>query len=468
MAEDKFDTESKFKFLTSLFKLISLLLLTGFLIIFLTYKSNLAYAVIDKDITIGNLIGDGGSGGTSKSQIYLVVNEEHTEEISNFTGIKNQTVTAYNSLVFPIYSRPSMISDYNKLDKIICMIKKLEDYAKDFSYNRININNYVLGYIRGINKSYTGSSEHDGSSIYDSSKFLSTFGLSTWQAICGSIDYSFISHVLTSEPNNELRMFEFFSSFLLEPENYNSYYYGSLQNSYIFTKKYKLSDPLGSGQTIDFLHMIASLDSVYENTYRNDTVCKLAIGNTTFQKDLASWLGDLQTFTAEIYKNGNVNALSDYKLEYGHIDFNEFVDKPNKKVYTFSCEDLLADIDAFNIATFFLNNSFNSLSDSIIGYYTSLNNDDNTKGNRYYEFIYNCTRELQNPSSGSMEQDFRNEICSSLNVKYENGIYSDYDYYSHDSWQLKMLCSNGYPNFETRKYCAKLFCDYIINMSHRF
>ncbi len=401
-------------------------------------------------------------GGTTKKQIKLWIDDKDKDEIQNFTTVSQSSVQGYNCVGSLTLDRPTLSSNYEDIDNIIYMVKLLEKYAEPISYDlRKNINNYVLGYIRGINKNYTGESERSTACVFDKS----FWGFDYWQVVAGLIDCDFTKKVWLSEVDVGITPTEFFSSFLSSEEDYNYYLHHSLLNSR--KNNQKLADPLGSGQKIDLLHMIASIDGVYEHTQNHDTTCKVMLGSNHFQRDVVTWLGDLQTLAYDVGKKvREINTLKNYSSEMGHIDFNDFIsNQTGQKINDFSSDDLLADIDAFNITNFFLNSNLNSLSDSIIGYYTTMNSDGELKGNRYYAFIYNVTRELNQPSTGNMEQDFRNEVCNAMNVKYENGVYSDCKYFS--GYNIKLL-DDAKNKFAARKYCAQLFCDYVIEMSHRF
>lgn len=419
-------------------------------------SSGKAYAYIKDPVSIINP----GGGGAAREKLTLHV-MIHNSEIKNFATITEGTIQGYNSIIFPTVSRPAINSNFNKLDNIIYMIKKLEAYAEPLSYaSRMKLNNLVLGYIRGINNNYTGKNERSSTTIFDKS----TWGFDYWQVIAGYIDCSFATKVQLQEYGEEISLSDFFGSYLNSKEDYNSFLNYSSSNNYILGTQ-KLSDPLDSYQNIDLIHMIASIDGIYQDSNHNDTICKIMLGNAHFQRDLVSWLGDLQTLAQQMaVKDVDVSKLKNYSFEMGHIDFNNFIgNQTDTEITNFSSEDLLADIDAFNITNFFLNFNINSLSDSIIGYYTTVNKDGAEKGNRYSSFIYNVTLELNQPSTGNRELDFINEVCNAMNVKYENGEYTDCKYFSGYNVELLGEAKN---RFDIRKYCAKLFCDYIISMSH--
>ena len=339
-------------------------------------------------------------------------------------------------------------------------VKQVEKSAENYVYcnkTRENINNLTLGYIRTIKKDYEGHGDADN--------FIDEL---TWEIICGDSDFNFNLHVQSNDDSLELTTSQFFSSYLKSEDDYNF----KSHSSQTLCMGYELPDPLGSGQSIDLIHLFAAIDGIYSSTGRNDLICSSVLGNTTYQKDLVSWLGDLHTFTNQVSNlNININQLRAYDNSYGHIDFNDFV---SNGIDSFSSSDLLADIDAFNIVNFYLNNNVNSLSDAIIAYYTTIQNDSSLIGNRYYAFIYNVTVETELAKTNNLLKDFQNEIYSSMNLNYNNGNVYDYEYYNPNSINLKLLAGayfgdkKNYPSFEVRKYCADLFYSYIVAMSHRF
>lgn len=128
----------------------------------------------------------------------------------------------------------------------------------------------------------------------------------------------------------------------------------------------------------------------------------------------------------------------------------------------FSSDDFLADLDAFNITKFFVDCEKNSIANAFYGYYNSINKNKATKGNRFYEFIYTATLDLECATMPNIVESFRRSACSESNVGYENGRYWEADIRSG----LRVHLMGG-ASYQTRKICAKLFCDYIIALSGR-
>lgn len=437
-----------------------ILLILFILVIFVSILSNnnlfFASAKVS-DTYFTDKITDGG--GTTRKTFRPAVTQEHFDEVNAYANKVDGYITAYNSLTIPTLACPDPSKNFNNLDNLIYMVKRLEKFAENYTYSnntRQNINNLTLGFIRTINKNYDGQGASDN--------FLDEL---TWDIICGNSDFNFNLYVSSNETSFDLTADQFFSSYL---ESINDYNYES-HSHFPLCLKYELTDPLGSGQTIDLIHLFAAIDGIYSHTDNNNLICKTVLGNDSYQKDLISWLGDLHTFTNQVAdSNPDLNKLKTYNNSYGHIDFNEFV---GNDADSFSSSDLLADIDAFNIVNFYLNNNVNSLSNAIIAYYTTIQPDSSLIGNRYYAFIYNVTVETQLPKTGNLLKDFQNEIFSSLNLDYNNGNIIDKEYYSKNSVNLKLLTgsyldNSTYPSFEIRRYCANLFYSYIVEMSNRF
>ncbi len=390
-------------------------------------------------------------------EVLVYFDSQHKNEIKNFISV-NEDMNCFGAstkIDSFIFRKPDASENYNSMDYVVYMINELDKLAMSYTNrDRRKANNCVLGYIRGINKDYAGKDEKqkDPNDKYDGIE---------WKVVCGPIDKGFISFVATKEKADEITFPEFFASFLQNASNYNSFLHGAIDEVYL-NKAYKVPDPLGTGQSIDLIHMFAAMDGIYEYTDENEFICYEAFGTKYFQKDLVSWLGDLQQLTNSVSR---INwFFKDYELSDGYIDFNIRTGGSG-----FSSDDFLADLDAFNITKFFVDCEKNSIANAFYGYYNSINKNKATKGNRFYEFIYTVTLELEQNNQSSILDNFRTEICSSLNIKYNNGVYSDYKYYIPSDLirqNMKVLCEGDiYPLAKTRAACAKLFCDYVIALS---
>lgn len=141
-------------------------------------------------------------------------------------------------------------------------------------------------------------------------------------------------------------------------------------------------DPV-TNEEIDFIHMIASLDSIYTDTDMEDDI-------EIFVDYLAGWGGDLKTFLPDMLSEidkGNISNNEEY-ISYVKETLG------STKNSHFSLEDLLADIDAVNVNSA-LNREDLLLSEGIIWYY-----DSRAVDSRYTSFV---------DSFGS-EEDFLNIV----------------------------------------------------------
>lgn len=366
------------------------------------------------------------------------------------------------------------------------MLGILQDYAEQWYNEQNNIttdegepskektqtcNNLVLGYVRCINAEYD--------SIYGDGS------IDKWTLIAGEVPTDFISYVEKKESSQSgLELKEYFASFLQNGTNtYNKKKYGNIDEEFLH-KNFLLVDPLGSGEKIDLIHLFASMDGIYYYTDRNNLVCNRAF-TERHDQDMVSWLGDLQTYAKEIYdlekKDVNINNFPTYQLSLGTIDFGNFVkdtlseEQKEDAPGSFPVSDLLADVDAMNIAKLFLNCAPNTVRDSLMGYYVAFWNDSSSNGNRYYEFIYTCTRAVEIASTGDLLTDFTNEIYHSMNLKRgTDGTVENWDYYDITDplkkYNVNFLFDDEgvFASFKSRKYSTNLFYDYIIQRSYRF
>lgn len=336
---------------------------------------------------------------------------------------------------------------YNDIDTLIYMVSELEDLAEDYGCS--SVENCVLGYVRSINVNYS-----DNSSLYE-----------LWGITAGTTNMGFVDYVEQVDGSG-IEFNEYFAQFLLSSNDYNSEY-GYVSSTYK-TKGYLLVDPFnGNNSTgIDVTHLFASIDGAYQNTGNT-----FDLGNQ-HQQDLAGWLGDLHTFTKKLYtENIDVSGLSlsiDISNGYSNsnVDFCEWVGVTS---CTFPEEDMLADVDAMNIAKIFLDVEGNNLSNSLSAYYNVVSGDNSNYPNRYKMFKESASINANSTSSSSYYR-FRDEVYKSMNVKYSSGTYSNYSYYSGNFYAgFSILRTGGYGSnlipFEYREYAARLFYNYISAMS---
>jgi hypothetical protein len=180
----------------------------------------------------------------------------------------------------------------------------------------------------------------------------------------------------------------------------------------------------------------------------------------------------LHTFTKKLYTEDvdvdNLSLSIDISSGYANsnVDFCEWVEVAS---CTFPEEDMLADIDAMNIAKIFLDIEKNSLSNSLSAYYNVISGDNSSYPNRYKMFKESVSINAYSSSSSTYYR-FRDEVYRSMNIKYSSGIYSNYSYYSGNLYLgFKLLRTGGLGSniipFEYREYTARLFYNYITAMS---
>lgn len=413
--------------------------------------------------------GEDGGGGTNdptdKRDTTVFINKSFAEELSYlpiklYPGSNNDDMAyylpSYDSINTRVASHPNPASSYNTIDHMLFMVRELEELAKEYiqAYNvedsTAKVKNLVLGYVRGINANYSAGKLWDWSS--------------------GSIDTNFITYVREHDAHGgNLSILEFFASYLQDANLYNRSVYGDIDAAFL-NKHYTLPDPLGSGQSIDLIHMFASIDGIFQSTEQNIAVTTLA---HNLQRQAISWLGDLVTFSSDLKEFNTIySQFPTYSASMGHIDFNEIV---NNNSMSFSSNDLLADIDAFNCVKFFLDNSYNSLASSIAAYYNETPLDSAVNGNRYYQFIFTSVLEKTKPTDSreNILDHFKDHVYYFLNLKRTGEGAQNYHYYADE---MGFVGGNVFISFlesgltaptVVRTYCAQLFCDYIVIMSHR-
>ncbi|MCM1441406.1 MAG: hypothetical protein NC131_19700 [Roseburia sp.] len=420
--------------------------------VFMAFPVSLtAYAsAVNPGMSWGNIIGGGFGGGG----IPIYFNERDRQEIKNFATVSDDKDYISSSAILKrrIESKPNRDTDYNNMDYVIYMVDRLESLAEDYTgRDKQRTKNCVLGYIRGINANYAGTEEKNKTSEYEISNVVG----GAWAAFCGNIDKGFINYVKAHENGQGITFPEFFASFLRNGGDYNDYLYGTVDN-YFLNKHHRLPDPLGTGQFIDLIHMFASMDGIYKKTENNIAVCTVVLGTASIHRDIVSWSGDLQQLIKSLFKKSILNES--YNSADGFIDFNEYTGGKN-----FSSDDLLADLDAFNITKLFIDSDKNSIKHSLLGYYNEIKNDKSTLGNRFCEAIYTITIDLEGDKQNSVIENFRKEVCNAVNVGYQSGNY--WEESIHSGYTVKIMGDNS--EYETRKICAKLFCDYIEALSGR-
>ncbi|MGG2973077.1 hypothetical protein [Geobacillus stearothermophilus] len=180
-----------------------------------------------------------------------------------------------------------------------------------------------------------------------------------------------------------------------------------------------LKDPV-TGNKIDFLHMAATIDGILTKSPVPD--------------DLPGWAGDLQTAVLDLQRITNdSNNLKVLKKEAKKIIGGD------SSFSSFSTPDILADVDAVNIANMLKENPKLLLSDAIEKYY-SKSGDVNR---RFSEFI----------ESFGGKKEFK-EAVNGVNLKTGALILLD-----DNKWRY------GLPTDNQGKAIRGAFIDYIFNQA---
>lgn len=323
-------------------------------------------ATYDYD-TFGNLLSKTGSADNyirfagyqqdDESGLYYLNARYYDSAIARFitedsyTGQQNDPLSlnlyTYCSNNPIIYTDPSghreMFEGSGQKDPNAELFKNLNDlYDLAIKYTKGNVtkaNQLVLQYVR-----------HD---FYDGSD---------WNYVAGKIDDKFINYV--DKSNKTLTNF--------------------------FDDRVNMTDPK-TGKKIDFTHMAATLNA---NIYNSKGIKAKLVGEDNIN-NLAGWAGDLQTFIKDAQINTNYS--NNYKKIY---KYTLKVLGSNSKPSTFNMADLLADVDAVNIATNSAKNT--SIVDTIQNYYSS----DDQLSYRYTNFVKNLTGETNESSFESLVDNY--------------------------------------------------------------
>jgi len=362
---------------------------------------------------------------------------------------------------------------YNDIDSLIFILNELDNFADDCSACEGDELNCVLGFIRSVHLDYSNTSALYGG---------------TWGTLAGDVNEEFIDYV-DDHDGAGLEISEYFSAFVPTHENdtlydkylYNENLHGDAYSYYEFLKsdsfdnnslkQYKLIDPFNSNSNIDLLHLFASIDGIYNNT---GTV--VSFGNK-HNRDILSWGGDLQQM-ADAMRDVIVSTLpvyTDIASGYANvnIDFCTFV---GFESCGFSEDDLLADIDAMNIAITYLDNDINdNIAGAFSSYYNIIHYDDSYYPNRYKMYLETVTDTIESDNPGTtMIDKFKYEVYITLDVKPNGDSYKNYylilgeTYIGYGLLRGSMWPTGGsLPNVEIRGYLADLYIDYIEDMASR-
>lgn len=455
------------------------LILSILLITILSTKGNSVSAAVIEDLTLLDM-GTYQETESVMTRVKVYIDEDMVSFIESTGKTVYTQETRYYILGIYIYSTYKYyfyedkfvdvvveeMTLYNDVDSLIYMVSKLEDHANNYSGCDNNETNCVLGYIRSFNRFYDESY----------TDWLPYVTLREWDALAGTINQGFIDYV-DAQDGYGIEFNEFFVQYV-SSSDFNADRHTGIPSTYI-DRNYKMADPFNSTGEIDVIHMFASMDGIY-----NQTGASLTFENND-QKDILSWAGDLQHLVRDVmgYLDNNPTMdVSDLPIYtdlgggYGNvsIDFCDFIGLSSCR---FPESDLLADIDAMNIATTFIDNDLNPVSNSLSAYYNIISYDDSYYPNRYKMFQYESVlNELASMNTGTYDTEkFRQEVYILLNVeKTGTNSYDDlYDLLGMTRVQYGLLRGNvvplggDMPPLDIRVYVANLFIEYIIDMSSR-
>lgn len=169
-------------------------------------------------------------------------------------------------------------------------------------------------------------------------------------------------------------------------------------------------------EEIDFIHLMAVLNVILKGDNKNIAY-----------KDLASWGGDICQLAIELKKT----SLTGSELQ---VKANEMF---NNKTSTFSCYDLLADIDAYNLASLYYKLEKNSISDTLEQYYKL-----GSYQNRNTTYLKYCFPEIfEDDETNPTKVEFINHMLERLNSNTLIGLWCYTEGYPYPSLSEQISAS---------------------------
>ena len=292
---------------------------------------------------------------------------------------------------------------YDDMDSYIFMVGQVEQRLRELAFTVSEpeqMNNYVLGYLRGFNKNYWA---------YNVTPNWSAIIHSYWGVAAGECLSPSLTGLLESDGTRGFKLNEYFRRFVGRNEYACDYHEESSFDisdpSLVFEKN--IPDPFGSAHSIDMPHMFAVADGYYADTEQND----LAIAITHIYKynivDLCSWAGDLHSRVKEMI----LHPSSDDFFHQHTID-SLFRGE-------FSYADLLADIDGCNFARMYLNDGY-LVSEALAEYYDVLYNVSTVRYDRFVTTVWNHPDGYGNTGTqwtGTIKEQFYRELYYSLGIE---------------------------------------------------
>lgn len=166
--------------------------------------------------------------------------------------------------------------------------------------------------------------------------FNSLYTTSIWNYYAGAPNAEYISNV-RNKRHDMLSFERYFGSVLASDSSTNTMYHN------VVTEHFGVNDPTENNQKIDLCHMFASIDLIDGSNYSANHA-----HNCNILEDIFTWGGDMQTEFRRLYDQQS-SALYNYDF------LNNSLENPDSY---FPFSDLLADIDALNIALNLTGNGF--------------------------------------------------------------------------------------------------------------
>ena len=305
------------------------------------------------------------------------------------------------------------------------------------------MNNATLGYARSFNKNYALGGEQN------------TFA---WLATAGPID-GFVNSIVDGIGGCEYYFSQFVSN-----NDFGVSYHNSEENPHANERNddnaFSLfTDPITNTKKIDLIHMFASLDGCYDWTLV-DALSGQLIPNLLPEMvhDLASWGGDLQTAANRIQAGINGGSLSLQTVQNWTFQ--------NIMCGSYGCSeaDMLADVDAVNIADSYLTGPGRS-SDALADYYGSTY----SNYSRFQKFISSVNNDQNVSWVGTPNERFELEIYNVLGLEKSGSTWVTSGEYTDSSIsnivKFSIAKKSGInPSQAVRMAVAEKFCNYVFSL----
>ncbi|NCA96776.1 MAG: hypothetical protein EOM77_01100 [Bacteroidia bacterium] len=323
---------------------------------------------------------------------------------------------------------------YNDLESLSFILSEIEELA--LSYGIIDTKNEILAYIRTMSIKYT----------IEMKTFPDTdLEVNMWFMMAGAYDSS-LFYRIDADYSHGLFYRDYLFPFLTLPRRNHDLHGLSQSNPYIdyYGSCVSLIDPFYSYNAIDLIHMFASIDAIYASTGTSNLLITFF---GFWHRDIGSWAGDLQD-------GSNENDL-EASLLNGESFGNIFFKYENETACSLS--DMLADIDAMNIAKIYFEDTNYTFSQCFTEYYAFNENDYH---GRFADFKYSMTIDNQG-FSGTTSDIFEKKVFLFLGADRDN---SGLDLINNSLFsQLKygLILGPSKTNLLMRRLLAYSYIDYV-------